>query len=179
MPRQENTSTAPGVPEDNDSFNIDALQEVSVTYLYDHLRFGAFHNISDDNKKKLFISAQSVPLRKPDVFKKIAKAIRSDNFTEMMNIVKENQIDMTKIVEYTGTEPVTMFSENVWPLIIDSYFKESERLLAFDLLTHLIEYLEFHTIEMLQDRIALYFKQTDVEMKKMMLSRYVSYDNNI
>jgi hypothetical protein len=115
--------------------------------LYNFLRFHAFDNISDTEKKELFLSAQNVELRKPHIFKKIVIAVNNNNFEALQRIMDDEKINITAIVRDVGKDAVTMVTEQRWQIIMDAYFQESEEYLALQLLETLIYYLDLDAMK--------------------------------
>ena len=115
---------------------IENFAHLSVEYLHNYLRFNAFPSVSDVKKKNLILASLSVPLRKPEIFAQIVNAVNTNDFTMMENIVNNNVIDTRSVLsEILGKE---VRDVNLWPILINAYFEESDSSRALRFLRNLI-----------------------------------------
>lgn len=115
---------------------IENFAHLSVEYLHNYLRFNAFPSVPDAKKKHLILSSLSVPLRKPEIFAQVVNAVNTNDFTQMENIVNNNIIDTSSVLsEILGKE---VRDVNLWPIIINAYFEESDSSRAIRFLRNLI-----------------------------------------
>ena len=137
---------------------IEDFDKLSLVSFYHFLRFEAFSGISQKEKKEMFKIAAMVPLQRPDVFEQIVEAVKENDFYNMMAILKENQLDLSKLSKL-GME-IEPYQE-LWNSIIDAYFKEKDS--SFELLQTLL-----HVGGNVEDFLKRYHS-ADKETKKMMV----------
>lgn len=138
--------------------DINNLQNLSVESLINYIRFYAFHDVSDSDKKQLFMEMMDVRARDPDVFPGIKAALESDDFDKLKDIIYSNE----NKVKSTMSESIVSRSEKRMAIILDGYFSESNTVQARDLLTYLI-----------------FYPNPSDESLKAFVKRYVSSDPHI
>jgi hypothetical protein len=139
--------------------NIEKFKFVSIEYFYHFLRFEAFPLATDEQKASLLKLAFAVPLRDPIIFKKIVDAVNSNNIGLFQQILESNQINIKeKLLP-------------VWPTIVDSYIKESDKKRALDYLRYLLFFPIFDgNMEPLKEFIKQYDdKTTSTSQKRLMI----------
>lgn len=116
---------------------ISYLQHMSVESLYNYIRFYAFKDVSDNDKKDLLMKIIDVNARDSNVFPKIAEALETDDFNKLTMIAndKNNKVKSEKL---SGS--IIEKLQKRMDIILDCYFSESNACSAQDLLTYLIFY---------------------------------------
>ena len=64
----------------------------------------------------MFKKAAMVPLQHPDVFAKIVKVVKDNQFDQMMKILQKNKLDLGEVEVY----------QKIWNTVVDAYFEEKE-----------------------------------------------------
>jgi hypothetical protein len=134
---------------------IEDFDKLSLVSFYHYLRFEAFPGVSQKEKKEMLREAAMVPLQRPDVFAQIVEAVNEKDMDDMMDILKENKLDLSKL----GLE-IEPYQE-LWNSILDAYFKEKDS--PFELLQTLL-----HVGGNVEDFLKRYHS-ADKETKKMMV----------
>jgi hypothetical protein len=134
---------------------IEDFDKLSLVSFYHYLRFEAFPGVSPKEKKEMFKIAAIVPLQRPDVFAQIVEAAKEKDMDDMMDILEENKLDLSKL----GLE-IEPYQE-LWNSILDAYFAEKDY--PFDLLQTLL-----HVGDQVEDFLKRYHS-ANKEMKKMMV----------
>ena len=134
---------------------IEDFDKLSLVSLYHFLRFEAFPGVSQKEKKEMLREAAMVPLQRSDVFAQIVEAVKEKDMDYMMDILKENKLDLSKL----GME-IQPYQE-LWNSILDAYFAEKDS--PFDLLQTLL-----HMGDQVEDFLERY-DSANKEMKKMMI----------
>ena len=116
--------------------DISNLQHLSVESLINYIRFYAFSEVTENDKRALFMEMMDVRARDSDVFPEIKTALESEDFDKLKNIVyaKENK------VKHSMSESITSRSKKRMEIILDGYFSASNAVQARELLTYLIFY---------------------------------------
>jgi len=132
---------------------IEDFDKLSLVSFYHFLRFEAFPKQKE--KKEMLREAVMVPLQRPDVFEQIVKAVQENDMDYMMEILKENKLDLSKL----GLE-IEPYQER-WNTILDAYFEEKDS--PIELLQTLL-----HVGDQVEDFLKRYHS-ADKETKKMMV----------
>jgi len=151
---------------------IESYINLPVDSLYNFIRFKAFPDIKDDDdqKKVLFLASADIPLLETSVFKQIISAVNENNFDKMKEIVASN-------IATKGNRGVIQVSPGTWPIIVDAYFKESDMLLAGDLLRTLVHL----KIEKDSDSLARFienYMSSGAEKRSMMVLSVTGRDHS-
>lgn len=134
---------------------IEDFNKLSIVSFYHFLRFNAFPDVSQKEKKEMLREAAMVPLQRPDVFSQIVEAVKNNDIDQMMEILQKNKIDVSKL----GLD-IQPYQE-LWNTILDAYFEEKDS--PFELLQTLL-----HVGDQVDDFLKRYHS-ADKETKKMMV----------
>jgi len=134
---------------------IEDFDKLSLVSFYHFLRFEAFPDVSQKEKKEMLREAAMVPLQHPDVFEKIVKAVQENDMDQMKDILQKNKLDLSKLS--MEIEPY----QELWNSILDAYFVEKDY--PFDLLQTLL-----HAGDQVDDFLERYHS-ANKETKKMMV----------
>ena len=135
--------------------SIEDFNKLSIVSFYHFLRFNAFPDVSQKEKKEMLREAAMVPLQRPDVFSQIVEAVKNNDIDHMMEILQKNKLDLSKLS--MEIEPY----QELWNTILDAYFEEKDS--PFELLQTLL-----HVGDQVDDFLKRYHS-ADKETKKMMV----------
>jgi len=136
---------------------IEDFDKLSLVSFYHYLRFEAFPGVSQKEKKEMLREAAMVPLQRSDVFAQIVEAVNEKDMDYMMEILKENKLDLSTL----GLE-IEPYQE-LWNSILDAYFTEKDY--PLDLLQTLL-----HVGGNVEDFLEQY-RPANKEVKKMMVMK--------
>jgi hypothetical protein len=110
--------------------NLDDMFTLSIEHVYHYIRFYAFENIPELEKKNILMKIPYVKLRDPELVSILKDIIRRNDFLMFQTIIERNMLDIKAAPEF----------EKRIGMIIDSYFMETQPLQALDLLSYLLFY---------------------------------------
>lgn len=142
---------------------IEDFDKLSLVSFYHYLRFEAFPGVSQKEKKEMLKEAAMVPLQRPDVFGQIVEAVKENDFDHMMAILKENQLDLSKLSKLSKLGMEIEPYQELWNSILDAYFSEKDY--PLDLLQTLL-----HVGGNVEDFLEQY-RPANKEAKKMMVMK--------
>lgn len=106
--------------------SAELYKSLSIECFYDYLRFEAFKNFSEQQRKTLIKAALKVPLKK------------GDTLNHMFNIIKEGNIEgAIKYLKDSELKDLPPTAKNMEGMI-DAYFSESDRTRALQFLRFLM-----------------------------------------
>ena len=112
------------------------LENMSVEYLYNRIRFPAFPNKSESVLKSLFIKMAKVPISHKSLIPLVCDALNTRNFKAFVHIIEKFTIyNIEDRITKQGYEKE--YNVNL-EKVFDLYFSINDRILSVALLRHLI-----------------------------------------
>lgn len=126
----------------------ETLPYMSVEHTYDSIRFSdSLRNVSDAEKKDLLTKALWVPLREKSIHSTCMAHLAEGRFQSLQDVIENNMYTEEKLLRKIG--PAKLVKPPA--LLMDAYFRETDRALAFRLLQALL-FLKFDETRTEEDK---------------------------
>lgn len=148
------------------------FQDNSIFEVYHFIRFSAFPDVSEADKKDLFMKLIFVPLRNEDILSELVDSITSNNFTALTLLADNNMIDVNLLKNRAISNGMRFDILKDFEAVWEGYFTEEDSSLALNLLKTLLLWDPVgNGNENMNNFIRKYQSTTDTNERHMLVDR--------